>query len=54
MKLEDILKARSENKCELCKSETSISLYEVPFAKYKDEHKHPKVFQNQQNIPVKA
>jgi protein PhnA len=37
MKLEDILKARSENKCELCKSETTITLYEVPFAKYKDE-----------------
>jgi hypothetical protein len=37
MKLENNLNARSENKCELCKSETAITLYEVPFAKYKDE-----------------
>ena len=38
MKLEEILKLRSENKCELCKAETNTTLYEVPFAKYKDEH----------------
>ena len=30
MKLEEMLIERSGNKCELCKSETAISLYEVP------------------------
>lgn len=29
MKLEDILLTRSEGKCELCKAETSLKLYEV-------------------------
>ena len=29
MKLEDILLNRSEKKCELCKSETALSIYEV-------------------------
>ena len=38
MKLEETLKLRSENKCELCKAETTTTLYEVPFAKYKDEN----------------
>ncbi len=30
MKLEDLLLGRCENKCELCKSETTLSIYEVP------------------------
>jgi len=30
MKLEEILLKRSEGKCELCKSEESVKLYEVP------------------------
>ena len=29
MKLEDLLKQRSDNKCELCQSENSLKLYEV-------------------------
>ncbi len=29
MKLEEILLKRSENKCELCKSESAIKVYEV-------------------------
>jgi len=37
MKLQDQLLTRSENKCELCASETDIQLYEVPHAKYNDE-----------------
>lgn len=37
MKLEDQLALRSDNKCELCKAASSISLYEVPYAKYRDE-----------------
>jgi protein PhnA len=37
MQLEDTLKNRSENKCELCKSEGALSLYEVPHASHKDE-----------------
>jgi protein PhnA len=30
MKLQELLLRRSENKCELCKSEANIELYEVP------------------------
>lgn len=30
MKLEDLLLGRSENKCELCKSASTLSIYEVP------------------------
>ena len=30
MKLEEILIKRSENKCELCKSENDVTVYEVP------------------------
>jgi protein PhnA len=30
MKLEDVLKARSENKCELCSAEGKLNVYEVP------------------------
>ena len=30
MKLEDTLKSRSGNQCELCKSENNLSVYEVP------------------------
>lgn len=30
MSIEELLRERSGNKCELCKSETTISLYEVP------------------------
>ena len=30
MKFEQVLAERSENKCELCKAETELSLYEVP------------------------
>ncbi|MBP6688308.1 MAG: PhnA protein, partial [Lacibacter sp.] len=30
MKLDDLLKQRSENKCELCKAETNLTVYEVP------------------------
>ena len=30
MKLDDLLRQRSNNKCELCKSETNVALYEVP------------------------
>ena len=37
MKLEDQLIARSENKCELCKSENVVSLYEVAHAVHRDE-----------------
>lgn len=37
MKLEDILLKRSENKCELCGSSTSLSIYEAPHAKHHDE-----------------
>ena len=37
MKLEEKLSARSENKCELCSTTTSLSVYEVPYAKYVDE-----------------
>ena len=29
MKLEDVLKSRSENKCELCRSESGLRMYEV-------------------------
>jgi len=37
MTLEEKLIARSENKCELCKSVNGISLYEVPYATHRDE-----------------
>lgn len=37
MKLEDILLKRSENKCELCGSATTLSMYEAPHAKHHDE-----------------
>ena len=37
MKLEDQLIVRSENKCELCKSENAVSLYEVAHAVHRDE-----------------
>ncbi len=37
MKLEEILQKRSEGKCELCSSETPLSLYEVPNGKGKYE-----------------
>jgi protein PhnA len=37
MKLEDILLNRSENKCELCESATSLSIYEAPHSKHHDE-----------------
>lgn len=30
MKLDDLLRQRSNNTCELCKSETNVALYEVP------------------------
>jgi protein PhnA len=30
MKFEQVLADRSENKCELCKAETELSLYEIP------------------------
>jgi protein PhnA len=30
MKLEEVLLTRSENKCELCKSQDAVQLYEVP------------------------
>ena len=36
MKLEDLLKARSEGSCELCQSKESISLYEVSNAPFRD------------------
>jgi protein PhnA len=37
MKLEELLLKRAENKCELCKTETAIKLYEVPYAPHHDE-----------------
>ncbi|UEG49672.1 PhnA domain-containing protein [Ferruginibacter lapsinanis] len=37
MKLEDVLLNRSENKCELCKSENSLTIYEVPPSSNKSE-----------------
>ncbi len=37
MTLEEKLIARSEKKCELCKSSSEISLYEVPYSMHKDE-----------------
>jgi protein PhnA len=37
MKLEYILLKRSENKCELCGSASSLSIYEVTHAKHHDE-----------------
>ena len=37
MTLTDQLLSRSEHKCELCKSNSEITLYEVPHAKYTDE-----------------
>jgi protein PhnA len=37
MKLEEQLLKRSENKCELCATEASLSIYEVPYAPHKDE-----------------
>ncbi|MGE5108473.1 MAG: PhnA domain-containing protein [Sphingobacteriales bacterium] len=37
MKLEEILLTRSEQQCELCKSTDSLTIYEVPHAKYNDE-----------------
>ena len=37
MKLEEVLLKRAENKCELCKSETAVKLYEVPYALHHDE-----------------
>jgi len=37
MTLTDQLLSRSEHKCELCKSNSEITLYEVPYAKYTDE-----------------
>lgn len=30
MNLDDLLRQRSDNKCEFCKSETNVALYEVP------------------------
>ena len=30
MKLDELLRQRSDNKCELCKSATNVALYEVP------------------------
>ena len=30
MKLDDLLRQRSDNKCELCKSATNVAMYEVP------------------------
>jgi protein PhnA len=36
MKLEEILQQRSENTCELCGSDKNLTIYEVPFAPYKD------------------
>ena len=30
MKLEEVLMKRSSNKCELCKSENSLSIYRIP------------------------
>jgi protein PhnA len=36
MKLEELLEQRSAGKCELCKSEGALSLYEVPHAPYRD------------------
>lgn len=38
MSLEDIIKSRSENRCELCNAETSFQLYEVSHAERKDEN----------------
>ena len=37
MKLEEKLLARSENKCELCNADASLTIYEVPYAPHKDE-----------------
>lgn len=37
MNLNEILLERSNNKCELCSSADSLSIYEVSHAKYKDE-----------------
>jgi protein PhnA len=36
MKLEEQLEQRCGGKCELCKSEGALSLYEVPHAPYRD------------------
>ncbi|MBL0134260.1 MAG: PhnA domain-containing protein [Chitinophagaceae bacterium] len=36
MKLEDLLLQRSESHCELCKSDTNVSLFEVPKAPHRD------------------
>jgi len=38
MKLEDILRQRSENKCELCESENDLKMYEVTPQDRYDEH----------------
>lgn len=37
MKLNELLQQRSENKCELCKSEESLNVYEVPPQTYSDQ-----------------
>jgi len=37
MKLEEVLIKRAENKCELCSSSNSLSVYEVAYAPHKDE-----------------
>lgn len=37
MKLNELLLKRSENKCELCKSEESLNVYEVPPQTYSDQ-----------------
>lgn len=36
MKLEDLLLQRSESHCELCKSDTNVSLFEVPAFPHRD------------------
>ncbi len=37
MKLEDVLNKRSEHKCELCKAEGMLNLYEVPYSPDRSE-----------------
>ncbi|MBL0144654.1 MAG: PhnA domain-containing protein [Chitinophagaceae bacterium] len=39
MKVEDILKARSNNQCELCKATNDLKVYEVPPVEYSTDDK---------------
>ncbi len=49
MKLEELIQKRSENKCELCKAEVKLSMYEVPPANASNEENNILICTNCQN-----